>query len=117
VFLQKHGDLCHRPRLHWCTAGDFALIPVHAAGIYTGADQECCSDYVVSSYIPTLTSLLRARRDLQVVPKTGAKLLLVAADQVALPGVQAEMAQISGIADRAGVQYAVPPGSCPHPWR
>jgi CHAT domain-containing protein len=40
--------------------------------------------------------------------------LLVAADQVAtsrlpaLPGVQAEIAQISGIADRAGVQYAAP---------
>jgi CHAT domain-containing protein len=114
VFLQKQKDLDQRRRLHWCTAGDFASLPVHAAGIYAGTEQECCADYAVSSYTPTLTSLLRARRDLQPVPTADAKLLLVAADHAAttklpaLAKVQAEMSEISGIADRAGVPYAAP---------
>jgi hypothetical protein len=42
--------------------GDFAFLPIHAAGIYTGSDQECCADYVVSSYTPTLAALLDAPR-------------------------------------------------------
>jgi CHAT domain-containing protein len=50
-----------RPRLHWCPTGAFAFVPVHAAGIYEGPDQECCADYVISSYTPTLTALLRAQ--------------------------------------------------------
>jgi hypothetical protein len=51
-----------RPRLHWCLTGDFASLPLHAAGIYDGPDQECCADYVVSSYTPTLAALIRARQ-------------------------------------------------------
>jgi CHAT domain-containing protein len=114
VHLQKQEDPSRRLRLHWCTAGDFAPLPVHAAGIYAGADQECCSDYVVSSYTPTLATLLRVRRDLQPVPTAQAKLLLVAANHAAtaqlpaLPNVQTEMSDIVGIADRAGIQYAAP---------
>jgi CHAT domain-containing protein len=33
---------------------------LHAAGVYHGSGQECVSDYVVSSYIPTVTSLVNA---------------------------------------------------------
>jgi CHAT domain-containing protein len=38
-------------------------VPIHAAGIYDGPaeHQECCSDYIVSSYTPTLTALKKAR--------------------------------------------------------
>lgn len=50
-----------RPRIHWCPTGVFAFLPIHAAGLYRGASQECCSDYFVSSYTPTLTALLRAQ--------------------------------------------------------
>jgi CHAT domain-containing protein len=110
--VQKPEDPSQRPRLHWCTAGDFAPLPVHAAGIYAGDEPECCSDYVVSSYTPTLATLLRARRDLQPIPTADAKLLLIAAEHAAtaelpaLPSVRIEMAEITGIADRAGIQYA-----------
>jgi CHAT domain-containing protein len=51
---------------------------------------------------------------LQPVPTADAKLLLVAADLAAttklpaLAKVQAEMSEISGVADRACVQYAAP---------
>ncbi|KAJ7627288.1 CHAT domain-containing protein [Roridomyces roridus] len=47
------------PRLWWCPTGIFTFLPIHAAGIYddkTGTD--CVSDYVISSYTPTLTALL-----------------------------------------------------------
>jgi CHAT domain-containing protein len=53
-----------KPRLHWCPTGDFALLPIHAAGIYDGPEHSrvCCSDYVVSSYTPTLSALLNAQK-------------------------------------------------------
>jgi CHAT domain-containing protein len=36
----------------------FAFLPIHAAGIYNTADGENASDYIVSSYTPTLSTLL-----------------------------------------------------------
>jgi CHAT domain-containing protein len=110
--LQKEKDMGQRPRLHWCTASKFAHIPIHAAGIYTGDDQECCSDYVVSSYTPTLSTLLRARKGLQPIRTTDAKLLLIAAKHTAdarlppLGKVKVETADICSVVEKAGVQYA-----------
>ena len=50
------------PRVWWCPTGPFALLPLHAAGIYTSGTNtgavENISDYMVSSYTPTLNSLL-----------------------------------------------------------
>lgn len=37
-------------------------MPIHAAGIYHGASPVCVSDYFISSYTPTSTALLDARR-------------------------------------------------------
>jgi hypothetical protein len=39
------------------------FLPLHAAGVYSGSQKESCSDYVVSSYTPTLSALLRAREE------------------------------------------------------
>ncbi|KDQ54408.1 hypothetical protein JAAARDRAFT_160927 [Jaapia argillacea MUCL 33604] len=51
-----------RPRLWWCPTGYFESLPIHAAGIrFRRADSESLDDYVVSSYIPTLGTLSRAR--------------------------------------------------------
>jgi hypothetical protein len=55
TFLQK-SDV--PPRLWWCPTGPFAFLPIHAAGIYDEEITECVSDYVVSSYTPTITALL-----------------------------------------------------------
>ncbi|KAJ6537190.1 CHAT domain-containing protein [Mycena capillaripes] len=46
------------PRLWWCPTGPLAFLPLHAAGIYGQDMIDCTSDYVVSSYTPTLTTLL-----------------------------------------------------------
>ncbi|EIN09576.1 hypothetical protein PUNSTDRAFT_101453 [Punctularia strigosozonata HHB-11173 SS5] len=45
-----------RPRVTWMPTGQFAFLPVHAAGIYKGEPQYL-SQYVVSSYTPTLSAL------------------------------------------------------------
>ncbi|KIM81734.1 hypothetical protein PILCRDRAFT_71721 [Piloderma croceum F 1598] len=46
------------PILRWCPTGPFAFLPVHAAGMYATETTESVFDYVVSSYTPTITSLL-----------------------------------------------------------
>jgi CHAT domain-containing protein len=63
-----------RPRVWWCPTGCFAHLPIHAAG----ADGKWCSDYVVSSYTPTTSSLLGARKTYTPVKKQDVKALLVA---------------------------------------
>jgi CHAT domain-containing protein len=55
-------------------------VPVHAAGIYEGSSQECCADYVVSSYTPTLAALIHARKNLSVFYPTQVKLMAVVAE-------------------------------------
>jgi CHAT domain-containing protein len=45
-------------RLWWCATGPFAFLPIHAAGIYDAEGGENLSEYAVSSYTPTLNSLL-----------------------------------------------------------
>ncbi|KAH9475698.1 hypothetical protein JR316_0011257 [Psilocybe cubensis] len=47
-------------RVKWCPSGPFSFLPIHAAGCYN-LDQgslQCTSDYLVSSYIPTVGLLL-----------------------------------------------------------
>jgi tetratricopeptide (TPR) repeat protein len=71
-----------RPRLHWCANGDFVFLPIHAAGIYTGpkASQACCSDFVVSSYTPTISALLRAQKSATPIRSADVSMLLVGED-------------------------------------
>jgi CHAT domain-containing protein len=46
------------PRLTWCTTGPLAFLPLHAAGCYNEPGARIF-DYVVSSYVPTLSTLLK----------------------------------------------------------
>ncbi|KAI0356767.1 hypothetical protein OH77DRAFT_1476957 [Trametes cingulata] len=46
-------------RIWWCPTGPLALLPIHAAGPYED-DAPGLPELVISSYIPTLHSLLRA---------------------------------------------------------
>jgi CHAT domain-containing protein len=61
--LQKPtgGEL---PHITWCLTGPLTFLPVHAAGLYDTKEQPKIFDYVVSSYTPTLTALLSAKRRL-----------------------------------------------------
>jgi CHAT domain-containing protein len=44
--------------LWWCPTGPFAFLPLHAAGRYHTEEPESVSDYVISSYTPTIKALL-----------------------------------------------------------
>jgi hypothetical protein len=50
------------PYVTWCLTGPLTFLPVHAAGLYDTKDAPKIFDYVVSSYAPTLSSLLAAKR-------------------------------------------------------
>ncbi|KZT74749.1 hypothetical protein DAEQUDRAFT_734330 [Daedalea quercina L-15889] len=51
------------PRLWWCPTGPLAFLPLHAAGFYGKASKgPRVSDFVVSSYIPSLQSLLKTQQ-------------------------------------------------------
>jgi CHAT domain-containing protein len=45
--------------LQWCPTGLFSFLPIHAAGCYDDdLAVECASDYIISSYTPTISALL-----------------------------------------------------------
>jgi CHAT domain-containing protein len=97
-----------RPRLHWCPTGAFMFLPLHAAGIYGTIRAECCADYVVSSYTPTLAALLRAQKSNSSFRRQEARLCLIAvmkAHDVNLPtlwNVEAEVGYLRDTAKDAG---------------
>jgi CHAT domain-containing protein len=85
------------------------FLPLHAAGIYGVSDGECCSDYIVSSYTPTLTALLRAQKANLTFLKGEAKLGFVAAKKAwdpsmpTLLNVEDEVRQVLATAEGADI--------------
>lgn len=69
------GDL---PHITWCTTGPLSFLPLHAAGDYD--TESVIFNYVTSSYVPTLSTLLAPRS-----PSTFSGLLVVG--QKATPGL------------------------------
>lgn len=66
-------------RVWWCPTGPLALLPVHAAGYHDPDDgrmHDAVLDRVISSYTPTLRSLLHARH--RVPPGRARRLLVLA---------------------------------------
>lgn len=60
-----------------CPTGQLTLIPIHASGKYP--DGICCSDYFISSYTSTLTTLLKSQSSSQqLLPPCVAKVVLAA---------------------------------------
>ncbi|EIN04850.1 hypothetical protein PUNSTDRAFT_75453 [Punctularia strigosozonata HHB-11173 SS5] len=74
ISVSDYGAPWPRPRLWWCPTGPFVHLPIHAAG----ADGQWCSDYVVSSYTPTLSALLGIRLNYTPVKKQDVRALVAA---------------------------------------
>ncbi|KAF8996692.1 CHAT domain-containing protein [Cyathus striatus] len=58
-------------RIWWCPTGNFSFLPLHAAGIYEEGislhqPPESISDYLISSYIPTIAST-RSSTDVEMM--------------------------------------------------
>ncbi|KAG2128271.1 CHAT domain-containing protein [Suillus clintonianus] len=57
----KESQVHPGSRIWWCPTADFTLLPLHAAGPYE-KKKDNLSDIYVSSYTPTLATLVRARQ-------------------------------------------------------
>ncbi|KIM19786.1 hypothetical protein M408DRAFT_30930 [Serendipita vermifera MAFF 305830] len=85
-----------RTRAWWCPTGSLSFLPVHAAGLYNDSDNgEKASDYIISSYIPTLATLLDHP---QPVPQNNFRILTVAQPSTPyaepIPNTEDEVARI-----------------------
>ncbi|KAF8436638.1 CHAT domain-containing protein [Boletus edulis BED1] len=94
------GDLS---RIFWCPTGPFVFLPIHAAGLYAtqySSPGHKVSDFVVSSYIPTLGILTRSP-NFSVPPSDDLRLLFVSQPpsdgQNHLQGVARELKQTSTV--------------------
>ncbi|KAK0474433.1 CHAT domain-containing protein [Armillaria novae-zelandiae] len=99
-------DSTNLPRLWWCPTGPLAFLPLHAAGDYnTNKQGTKLSDYVVSSYIPTLTILLDKLEKI----RTFKGLLAISQPNTPrmpnLPGTEEELQKIKERGTNFFVQY------------
>jgi CHAT domain-containing protein len=93
------------PHITWCLTGFLAFLPIHAAGLYGARDQPKIFDYVVSSYTPTLTALLSAKRlpeKQNVIPRLLAVSQPATPRQQPLPGTVREVDAIQTIQASTG---------------
>ncbi|KAH6888911.1 TPR-like protein [Coprinopsis sp. MPI-PUGE-AT-0042] len=70
------------PRIWWCPTGPLSFLPIHAAGTHS----ERVLDYVVSSYIPTVTALTNRVKDHRQINKDISGLFLTS--QPSAPGTR-----------------------------
>jgi tetratricopeptide (TPR) repeat protein len=90
------------PRVWWIPTGALSLLPIHAAGYHTSNSQRTVLDRVISSYAPTLKSLLYAQERAAKADrvKTNDKAILFAMPttqedpQMALSSVKTEVEDI-----------------------
>ncbi|KAF8436596.1 CHAT domain-containing protein [Boletus edulis BED1] len=94
------GDLS---RIFWCPTGPFVFLPIHAAGLYGtqySSPGHKVSNFVVSSYIPTL-SILAQSPSPSIAPSGDLRLLFVpqppSDGQNHLQGVAQELKHISTV--------------------
>ncbi|CAE6403994.1 unnamed protein product [Rhizoctonia solani] len=82
------------PHITWCTTGALSFLPLHASGYYD-RPQAKLSDYVISSYTPTLSTLLSA---IASFPQASSGILAVCQESTPgsspLPGTKTELANI-----------------------
>lgn len=88
--IQKMPLLEPLPHVTWCTTGALSFLPIHAAGCYDVAGQSVL-DFAISSYAPTISSLLASGP----ASLEGGGLLAVS-EESTLPGTREELAHIQG---------------------
>ncbi|KAJ7090003.1 CHAT domain-containing protein, partial [Mycena epipterygia] len=95
VFHALELKKCDNPsRLWWCPTGPLTFLPIHAAGLYAKPGTDCVSNYVVSSYTPTLASLLDQPTQIPSVFKMTAVIQPTTDDCPNLPDTVEELARI-----------------------
>jgi hypothetical protein len=86
------------PHVTWCATGPLAFLPLHAAGEYGQDGGRKVFDFVVSSYTPTLSTLLQKPISLANFRSSSTKILVVSQPQTPqlsrLPGSLEEVTKI-----------------------
>jgi CHAT domain-containing protein len=82
----------------WCLTGPLAFLPIHAAGLYgpNAENGSKLSDFVVSSYIPTLTALCNGSSPRALQKPKLLTVALPTKSNPVLPGTQIELDKIHG---------------------
>ncbi|CAA7269579.1 unnamed protein product [Cyclocybe aegerita] len=100
----------HRMRIWWCPTGPLAFLPLHAAGIY-GEDRtpgSLVSDFVVSSYTPTVTALLEKLKEEPAKKQGHDTILLVSQPETPgrtkLPGAKKETEALIALMSGKGIE-------------
>ena len=112
-FQEPDREPCAKamPRIWWCPTGPLAFLPIHAAGIYTrstGIATQCLADFAVSSYIPTVDALLKARKSVENAEARAPTGLLIVSQpntpkQVPILGAADEANKIAGQLEKRGI--------------
>jgi CHAT domain-containing protein len=87
-----------------------SFLPIHAAGIYGHRERDYCSQYVVSSYTPTLSALQRAQQSALNFTTSECKLACIAAakpynDLPTLAYVPEELDHVRNAAMQANIAH------------
>jgi CHAT domain-containing protein len=98
-----------RPRLWWCATGELSFLPIHAASVNReDILLESATDYFVSSYVPTLFALIKARAKWRGIPRQKVTGILAACetspDQSTLANVGREIELTKTCFTQAAVQ-------------
>ncbi|KAH9480061.1 hypothetical protein JR316_0006658 [Psilocybe cubensis] len=108
-FAKNPDNITELPHIWWCLTGPLTMLPIHAAGIYEqdGSSRRGSkvSDYAVSSYIPSLGSLINC-----MTPRKNKRQNLVAISlpvEAGLPCSQAEVEVIQNLNDRFPVSTLI----------
>ncbi|KAF6764583.1 CHAT domain-containing protein [Ephemerocybe angulata] len=96
------------PRVWWCPTGPLSFLPLHASGIYQGSIRENVSDYVVSSYTPTVTAVTNRVKNRHFTDPHASGLFLTsqpnAPSASPIPGTTKEVQSIYKRAQESGVR-------------
>ncbi|KAH6905616.1 CHAT domain-containing protein [Coprinopsis sp. MPI-PUGE-AT-0042] len=95
------------PRIWWCPTGPLSFLPIHAAGTHP----ECVLNYVVSSYIPTVTALTDRVKDCRQINKDALGLFLTSQPNAPgtslIPGTTKEVQSIFKMAAQTRARAAM----------
>jgi tetratricopeptide (TPR) repeat protein len=110
----KEAEGRARPRIWWCVTGQLGFLPIHAAGKYSGNGQTSATNYVVSSYTPTLATLARARAQWRPIPfarLAGMMICETASGRARLNSVLDEVRIVEGCLKTAGASVLNTPSA------
>ena len=114
------------PRVWWCPVGVMAFLPIHAAGRYAGGSgpepgtgsesapgddalPKCVLDRVVSSYIPTVRALARARAEQEAASARTSATTLAAPTTLIVPVADLPGAELPGVtAESVAMRTLIP---------